>query len=344
MKKRALQTKITGGNLFLKKQKSEEYVVCPVCEIEINSSLIHLHIDSCLQKSVEKEKTNEDSPSSAQVGSNVSGLAGAESTIPEHMRLIEVKEVPGLWLIYNFISEEEEAGIIRNLDEDVTPWRFSSFNGNCNSKSFGVKTQFGTPGEERCVRRNNPALGEFDIPQYLGPYPTRLHHIIHSALNTPQSNQNIHQNENTKLGLNYQQKKLPPPEIVQFVPNECNANSYDALSRHYLRAHFDDRILSGPILMNLSLNCDSRMTYHLAVKNSTEQQWSISLPRRTLQLVTGPARWKYRHSIKAEDVLGDRRVSVTWRKSESKSAGIRHQVAASSLQDDRSGNSNNQHI
>lgn len=344
-KKRAYQTTFMGGKFLLKKQKIEEYVICPVCDIQINSTLIHLHIDGCLQKTAESEKLKEDSVSSSAPFENRLETAEAESTSsdepPGGVRLVEMKEVPGLWLIYNFISEAEEAEIVHNLDEDVTPWHFSSFNGNCNSKSFGVKTQFGTPGEERCVRRNNPALGEFDIPSYLEKYPIRLQQIIQQALRTKQVSQKTNKEDFT-MCLNYQQHKLPPPEVVKFVPNECNANSYESSSKHYLRAHFDDRVLSGPILMNLSLNCDSRMTYHLATSNNSntksglsEQEWSIDLPRRTLQLVTGPARWKYRHSIKAEDVLGTRRVSVTWRKSESKTAGIRHQSTGGSLSETR---------
>lgn len=351
-----LQTKITGGNIqCTKKPKDVDYVTCPVCHIEINSTLIHLHIDSCLLKATEVEEHSPYLPENKKE----SPLYSIEtSALPDDIRLEEMTEVPGLWLVHNFISEEEEEKIVHHLDNDPTPWHFSSFNGNCNSKAFGVKTQFGAPGskEERCVRRNNPALGEFDIPSYLDPYPVRLQSVVQQALSSQQGKlQKDSLQQDSFLGLSCQRKNLPPTEIVKFVPNECNVNSYEAQLKHYLRPHFDDRTLSGPILMNLSLNCDSRMTYHLANSNNTygdsggdgsstsstsspiEQEFKINLPRRTLQLVTGPARWKYRHSIKAEDVLGKRRVSITWRKSQSKSAGIRHQAV--SRQDERVRNS-----
>ena len=333
-KRRVLQTKLTGGNLFSKKPKSEEYVVCPICDIEINSTLIHLHIDSCLLKSAESKDndpvaiafTEENEIPAAQVKITESHVEVERTcpdplpNLPPDLRLVEVAEVPGLWLIHNFITEAEEEEIVSLLDEDSTPWHFSSFNGNCNSKSFGVKTQFGTPGEERCVRRNNPAIGEHDIPAYLHTYPLRLQRVVEEELAISHRSESIH-----SLGLSYHRKNVPPPEVVKFIPNECNANSYEAKCKHYLRAHFDDRILSGPILMNLSLNCDSRMTYHMAVRNGSDVETPVYLPRRTLQLVTGPARWKYRHSIKADDVIGERRVSVTWRRSESKITGIRNQ-------------------
>ena len=235
-KRRALQSKLTGGHIFQKKQKSEEYVVCPVCEIEINSTLIHLHIDNCLQKTTERDvelRKEQPFPSTKQIitlnnqpksTTTTNTKSDACFELPDDIHLVEMSEVPGLWLVHNFISEEEEADICRNLDEDVTPWRFSSFNGNCNSKSFGVKTQFGSPGEERCVRRNNPALGEFDIPEYLDAYPIRLQRVIQQALNI-RSSQSSNSSGDSTMGLSYQKLKVPPPEVVQFTPNECNANS-----------------------------------------------------------------------------------------------------------------------
>ena len=347
--KRSLQTKLFGGTVPVKKSKIEEYVACPICEIEVTSTLIQLHVDSCLQKTEQSPVKCEKGPvASSQSDINVQRWIHVKSDgaqMPNDVRLVEVHDVPGLWLIYDFISEEEEESIVNFLDSDITPWHFSKFNGNCNSKSFGVKTQFGAPGEERCVRRNNPALGEFDIPQYLEPFPLRLQYIIQQVLNDHDSNKSRCDSEKPEkhtLGLLYQKSSVPPREVVSFVPNECNANSYESKANHYLRPHFDDRILSGPILMNMSLMCDSKMTYHLATNkqnDSNEIEYSVLLPRRTLQLVTGPARWKYRHSIKAEDVLGQRRVSITWRRSESKIAGMRHK--AESANDKRVSNSQN---
>lgn len=318
----------------------------------ISSTFINLHIDSCLKKKEEREKKkavddNDDSDVVTSLNHNrkqYDNIGESDADFDDQldgMSLIEIKEVPGLWLIHNFISEAEEADIVQCLDGDIaTPWHFSSFNGNCNSKTFGVKTQFGSPGEERCVRQNNPELGEYDIPNYLEKYPIRLHNFIRQKLKSQEvvhaknhySESQSQQQDSGVKHLNCQRKNLPPLEVIRFIPNECNANSYEAKSKHYLRAHFDDRILSGPILMNLSLHCSSRMTYHLASKSSigssSEQEIPIPLPRRSLQLVTGPARWKYRHSIKAEDILGERRLSVTWRRSEGKNTGIRHQAVS----------------
>ncbi|CAM9106553.1 unnamed protein product, partial [Ectocarpus fasciculatus] len=182
-------------------------------------------------------------------------------------------DVPGLFLLHDFITAEEEASIICSIDADTqTPWRHSSFNGHCDSKSFGVRTQFGLPGvaQERAVRKNNPALGEHDLPAYLLPYPQRLHDMVMNLDGVP-------------------------IELKNFIPNECNCNSYETSQQHSLRPHFDDRALSGPLLMNLSLGCDARMTYI----SPKQIEIVVSLPRRCLQIVIGPARWVYQHCIKA---------------------------------------------
>jgi hypothetical protein len=50
-------------------------------------------------------------------------------------RISRPREVPGLLLIHDFLSEEEEAALIASIDGDTdTPWRHSSFNGHCMSK------------------------------------------------------------------------------------------------------------------------------------------------------------------------------------------------------------------
>jgi alkylated DNA repair dioxygenase AlkB len=210
-------------------------------------------------------------------------------------KVYHIDEVQGLWIIEDFISEREELDIVRLLDSDVTtPWRHSSFNGHCDSKVFGVRTQFGLPNEPRLVRKNDVGKGEHDIPSYLHPMIERLHDI--AAV-----------------------RKDLPMDVRTFTPNECNANSYFKLKKHYLKPHFDDRALSGPILVNLSLLGRAKMTY---LKPQTTISVSVDLPPRCLQLITGPSRWDFMHCIKLEDVIDPRRVSITWRHSSSKVSGI----------------------
>jgi alkylated DNA repair protein alkB family protein 4 len=204
--------------------------------------------------------------------------------------------VPGLFLIYDFISEEEERCLVQSIDDDLqTNWKPSSFNGHCLSKVYGVRTQFGLPGEQRLVRRQDESAGEYGIPESMMFILNRLQQLCA-----------------TRRDL--------PPELRSFQPNDCNVNSYLHSSGHFLKPHFDDRALSGPLLLNLSMMGRCRMTFQFP--DGTESV-AVPLPRRCLQLVTGAARWSYMHCIKAEDLFDERRVSITWRQSGAKRTGIR---------------------
>jgi alkylated DNA repair protein alkB family protein 4 len=249
-----------------------------------------LHIDKCLQKFEQ-----------ASINSAKLEMICSDPVVG-NLKVTTVEELPGLFLIYNFISEEEEDKIMRVVEStEYMDWKFSSFNGNCYSKYYGVKTQFGLPDELRLVRKNDAAQGEHDIPPGLFPYMERFKHCV--ALNP-----HIFTNE-----------------FRDFKPNECNMNSYRPAEGHYLRPHFDDRFLSGPILMNLSLCGDAKMTYakpenanlstNAIATGAFGHTVTVPLPRRCLQLVSGTARWSYTHEIRPADILDPRRVSITWRQS-----------------------------
>ena len=290
----------------------------------LDGALTNLHIDKCLEKKqkVRAEplvklnknamfRVSKSTPSSeTQNSPSLTATPAPEFTAESNQEitaelssanremdftLTHIDKVPGLWIIEDFIKEDEEIAIVRALDNDVcTPWKLSNFNGHCDSKAFGVRTQFGLPHEPRLVRKNDTTKGEFDIPFYLHPIMERLQYVAHCRKDLPQ-------------------------ETRCFVPNECNANSYLKAKNHYLKPHYDDRALSGPILVNLSLQGRAKMNYS---KPGTNVSVSVDLPRRCVQLISGPARWEFMHSIKMEDLIDERRVSVTWRSSGSKVSGV----------------------
>ena len=104
--------------------------------------------------------------------------------------------------------------------------------------------------------------------------------------------------------------------------NEANAISYSKSQNHHLEDHVDDRFLSKEVICNLSLLGDCRMTF-TRVKDSTKgldkgkkgDEVKVLLKRRTLQVLTGEARYNYTHGIRNEDILGDERISITMRES-----------------------------
>ena len=82
---------------------------------------------------------------------------------------------------------------------------------------------------------------------------------------------------------------------------------------HYLGSHCDDRQLSGQFLCNLSLGCDAVMSYQND-RRPDEAPHRVTLPRRSMQLQTGNVRFNFQHGIANADLLGERRVSITFRK------------------------------
>ena len=276
---------------------STAYAACPICNLELSVSMMNVHIDSCLKNGNNEKKKSHVS----DVNSETSYPFVSELRVQPPFHPVEHEGFSGLWLIHEFISEEEELSIVSNLEADETSWHLSSFNGHCLSKSFGVKTQFGPAHvEERIVRANDASRGERDIPLYLIPYIERIKEFI----------------------KNWSKKFKMPMVLSTFRPNECNANSYLKSENHSLTAHYDDRFLSGPILMNLSLVGRSIMTYTKGSSEALHDTIKVDLPRRCLQLVTGDARYKYMHRIDAEDVLDIKRMSITWRHAGNSNGGL----------------------
>lgn len=176
----------------------------------------------------------------------------------------------GCHVFEHFLTEKEERELLDDLDRCSPHWSFSSWNGSCFSKTWGVEVDV----VKRCV---GPV--KRPIPSFLNPYVARM----------------------------TSGEYLP---LAGFVPNECNSNSYIKKDGHWLRAHVDDRQLSGELLANLSLGCDCDMLY---THEKSGRKISVRLPRRCLQVVSGDARYNWTHEIRKDDLFGPRRVSVTFR-------------------------------
>lgn len=269
---------------------------CPVCGVTMLASSINSHLDlSCLAK----QATRKDAPSQ---------IINDASLVVRNLRPYELSatSLPGLWVINDFITEAEERDLIEKLDASgpgCVPWFHSSFNGHCLSKTFGVVTQFGPSRiQERIVRKNDPVRGERDIPDYLLPFISRMRSLV-------------------KYSSEANMCKFPAV-LNTFHPNECNINCYIKSDGHFLTPHYDDRFLSGPVLMNLSLCGRSRMTFTRGESEAAHDTVVVNLPRRCLQLVMGPARFSFKHRINADDLLDPKRISITWRHAGSSNGGL----------------------
>jgi alkylated DNA repair dioxygenase AlkB len=186
--------------------------------------------------------------------------------------------IPGLFLYEEFITKEEEDLILQGLDDhsDTLPWKPANFNGRHLGKRWGV----------HCNLRDR----RVDAPE--NPLPNVIQQFILQKL-----------------------KSLPT--MKGCIPNEANAIEYRRSQGHWLQAHVDDRKLSKESIANLSLAGDCYMTFENRAmhRNLAVPQQKVFLPRRCLQVLTGKARYDFSHGIAPQDLLTDRRISITMRES-----------------------------
>jgi hypothetical protein len=167
--------------------------------------------------------------------------AGVSRWLEPHV----VSDVPGLFQFHDFISEEEEARLVEALEEEGKyHWKRSLFNGECMSQGWGVRTDL----LRRTVRPNIACKGERDMPAFLLQVVERFQRRCRI--------------------------------LRDFSPNEANANRYERARGNLLTPHFDDRRLSGEMLVNLSLCSSCVMTF----EKQGFPPVPVTLPRRSLQV------------------------------------------------------------
>lgn len=276
---------------------TKEVQVCPVC-LQFKSAVIAMmthHVEGCLRKPAPSSSSFSSSASSASSTTTPSPSASHKQQ-PALQCIAEPGGLPGLFLLKNFISEDEERFLLSSLEAHPSPWEHSKFNGHCFTKRFGVHTEF--YGKDRHCREIDPERnpGEHNIPAFTTFLFDRLKLLPALIAQT-----------DPKLAA----------ELTKFAPNEFNANAYAKAQNHYLTRHVDDRQLSGPLLANLSMGSEVVMRYML--EKDPKQVVDVTLPPRTLQIVAGEARFNWTHEIPNALMANGRRVSITIRQAGSKS-------------------------
>eukprot|EP01060_Flectonema_neradi_P021132 TRINITY_DN28655_c0_g1_i1.p1 TRINITY_DN28655_c0_g1~~TRINITY_DN28655_c0_g1_i1.p1 ORF type:complete len:280 (+),score=31.38 TRINITY_DN28655_c0_g1_i1:113-952(+) len=135
---------------------------------------------------------------------------------------------------------------------------------------------------------------------------------------------------NTPEFLNPIIKKLRDPAapwasyLRDWVPNEGNICNFIKSRGDNLRDHFDDRLLSGPIIVSIGLLGTATLTFKSFPKSATQPQidaglvspvnsFSNHLPEFSLQLLFGKARYEYTHGIANNNLHTERRMSLVLR-------------------------------
>lgn len=312
-------TKLNRAEFFTKKKKSprtnhyknqSRFVACPLCSKSIPIHTIEVHASKCdgeqdtqtklptnreasIHCSIEKNDEGPLQKSSSFIHRSQSERISVEPAKLQWSNLLksrahsedgyEVKngcEIPGLYIHHEFITEKEEKELIAMLDgraeEDTfLPWRQSKFNGKHIGKRWGV----------HCSLKDRKVYPEEN------PLPSSLMKII---------------------------ERIKSLDIMDgCAPNEANAISYRKNKGDYLRSHVDDRQLSKEPIANLSLGGDCLMKFQLEKEKTSNypKMKKVLLRRRTLQILTKSARYDYSHGIENNDLLTERRISITMRES-----------------------------
>ncbi|CAJ1063341.1 alpha-ketoglutarate-dependent dioxygenase alkB homolog 4 [Xyrichtys novacula] len=179
---------------------------------------------------------------------------------------------PGVFLQENFITEEEEKELITAMDQDV--WNESQ--SGRRKQDFGPKVNF----KKRKVRPG----GFSGLPPLSQKLVLRMHQ------------------EQTLAG---------------FQPVEqCNLD-YNPQRGSAIDPHLDDSWLWGERLVTINMLSNTTLTMSLEqglpeAGLSEEVRVAVHLPRRSLVVLQGEARHRWRHAIHREDVH-QRRVCSTYR-------------------------------
>ena len=99
------------------------------------------------------------------------------------------------------------------------------------------------------------------------------------------------------------------PELSDFQPVELCNLEYVPCRGSSIDPHFDDFWLWGERLVTLNLLSDSKLTFS---DDGHNIEVAVSMPRRSLIIVKGQARYGWKHAIKRQDVVL-RRIALTLR-------------------------------
>lgn len=157
------------------------FITCPGCDGQVMKKNINEHLDACLQHTIASPPNPDHAPitSHSKAGKRVLQLEQATQNFKKRVKLMSidadmvqkysVPEISGLMILPNFVSIEEELGLIENIDRDENqPWRLSQFNGECFSKIWGVETNLRERYTKLLDSKNPP------FPDYLLPIIARI--------------------------------------------------------------------------------------------------------------------------------------------------------------------------
>jgi len=185
--------------------------------------------------------------------------------------------VPGLFLIYNFLSKTEESELHSSIES--LPWD--------TNRAQTRRVQLYVPWKEE------PKFVITPKP-HLTPLPPSSKDIAKKI---------------KKIGKqNFRQFNWDSYNIDEDIACELQINEYGPVDA--LGFHKDNPIAYTEVICGVSLLCDCWIHYQLR-----NQEVKVLIPKRSLYLLTGAARYQWKHGIPPESLVGgEKRVSFTFRK------------------------------
>merc|ERR1711959_19020 len=99
-------------------------------------------------------------------------------------------------------------------------------------------------------------------------------------------------------------RKLGTSKVTELFVNEYNSNSS-------LQFHTDHNVTYEEMIIGVSLSTDSLLRFQECKHEANEHV--VRLPQRSIYFKTGLSRTHYKHGMREGDILGPRRVSLTFR-------------------------------
>jgi alkylated DNA repair dioxygenase AlkB len=236
-----------------------------------------------------------------------SSIAVEPENVTSPLELLH-ERIPGLQLLHNFISQEEETEIMREIDDD-------SFSGCEWTEEMSRRVKhFGFPFNYRTLM--------LDFCRETPPFTTST-----ASLARKIEGEAMHWaiRESQRYFETKQMTSIIPASHLDLPLSQMTANEY--MAGQGIAPHTDTTTCFGPQIFILTCNAGITMTFRRNKKTDADasvegpSKLSLWLPRRSLLIMSGESRFEWAHSIasrKLDNINGEliqreRRVSLTFR-------------------------------
>lgn len=191
-------------------------------------------------------------------------------------KLRKIEEVPGFYIIDEFLTEEEELQLLNSIDEHE--WQQHERDKDRQIQIYGpfLNSRYQI---EKTESKVNP------MPDYAFSLCKKVEKSINAAKIYP---------------------GIGTYKLGEVIHTGLFINRYGP--QDHLRFHFDDRAFYKELLIGISLGADClfSMRRGLVIED-------LFVPRRSMYIMSKDARYKFEHGIKRGGILGPQRVSITIR-------------------------------